>query len=209
MGTPRLVRKELCIRISFRCIYQFNVHSEYEMRKYDFDFLLSFHFFNSRARLKIKNLIKCSVMSILINRGSNWQILVKKVNYVGMEEHPRDKKTSKRERELKAVIGLQEITIRNLINSLQEKAKSAEELKQTVKLAQAFSAAREESREGASDAEDSTDISSNSDRSEVTSEFEFSLSKPQVCLVWKICQIIYYQQKRVKSSFPTKKRFKH
>lgn len=94
-----------------------------------------------------------------------------------MEEHQRDKKTSKRERELKAVIGLQEITIRNLINSLQEKAKSMDELNQTVKLAERFSAAtRDESRES-SDAEESMDEVCNSENN---SEFEFSLTRPQV-----------------------------
>lgn len=94
-----------------------------------------------------------------------------------MEEHPRGKKTSKRERELKAVIGLQEITIRNLINSLQEKANSAKDLSQTVKLAQAFSSARADTRDYGSDAEETLDEVSNSD---VTSEYEFSLTKPQV-----------------------------
>ncbi|KAK6629169.1 hypothetical protein RUM43_002986 [Polyplax serrata] len=103
-------------------------------------------------------------------------ILVKRVNYVGMGEHPRDKKTSKRERELKAVIGLQEITIRNLINSLQEKAKSVNELNETVKLAQAFSSARSDSRDYGSDVEEGLDEGSNSD---VNSEYEFSLTKPQ------------------------------
>lgn len=96
-----------------------------------------------------------------------------------MEEHPRGKKTSKRERELKAVIGLQEITIRNLINSLQEKAKSVKELNETVKLAQAFSAVTKDSQDYGSDAEDTSDEISNSD---VTSEYEFSLTKPQVLL---------------------------
>lgn len=94
-----------------------------------------------------------------------------------MEEHPRDKKTSKRERELKAVIGLQEITIRNLINSLQEKVKSVEELNQTVKLAQVFSAARTETANSGTDAEESADEMSNCG---VSSEYEFTLAKPQV-----------------------------
>lgn len=102
------------------------------------------------------------------------QILVKKVNYVGMEEHPRDKKTSKRERELKAVIGLQEITIRNLINNLQEKVKSVQELNQTIKLAQAFSA------DPGEDPGDSFHDMEEVPQSEGVSECEFTLTRPQV-----------------------------
>ncbi|KAL0280208.1 UNVERIFIED_CONTAM: hypothetical protein PYX00_001575 [Menopon gallinae] len=120
----------------------------------------------------IKSLEKDSIVRVMYG---NTEILVKKVNYVGMEEHPRDKKTSKRERELKAVIGLQEITIRNLINSLQEKVKSVEELNQTVKLAQAFSAARTENANLGIDGEESADELSNNS---VPSECEFSLAKP-------------------------------